>query len=524
VAFSCGLTGTGRVSATEERLTASDLSIDGLFTYDLEQRIENGDSYVDVALTNISEESLEQCSYRLHSVREMIGVEGAYIYARTPDGEVVIGQEAWKDAWHPGETRSFTLHYENCEDTDLLSGIDSFLAETNYGGVEDDEGVILADSDINLTTADFDVSDGIETLSENMQELYQKVAAEEATVDSNGDMSLRIRKNAKEVAATKEYTIQLTGLPGEMLKDDGGTYVIQNFYVGSTYIYVTQRRKLNGSNVVFLSRCKISGKTATYVSNMEVSVGGHGQTLELYDYNGKTYLLIDVCTKDTTDGIFGKQIARVKYQSGTVGYDDMVRLTYLAYSADGVTDFKPTVRADAALSTDKKYMLIWKRNGSGNTQCTIHDFTAINKAMDKVQNNKDKVVSFYHNSSIKSVASFANKSYMGSRSQGVELSNKGSNGLFSIYWSLGDENEVSTYGAAQFIGIKRYNSKGEFKTDCHVTHTDIKELKSVQVEMEGLSIPQSGSNIRFLLVPCSGSKKTQYICTIPKEKLVSDES
>lgn len=63
------------------------------------------------------------------------------------------------------------------------------------------------------------------------------------------------------------------------------------------------------------------------------------------------------------------------------------------------------------------------------------------------------------------------------------------------------------------LTIGRWNSAGEHKKNVNINH---KNISASNMELEGLSIPQSGNNIRFVLVNCTGQKKTQYLCTVLK--------
>ncbi|MGP1505479.1 MAG: hypothetical protein ACTTIR_07655 [Eggerthia catenaformis] len=59
---------------------------------------------------------------------------------------------------------------------------------------------------------------------------------------------------------------------------------------------------------------------------MKIINGGHGQTLDLYDYNGKTYFLIDLNSDDNASE-WGTQIGRVEFiPNKTIYRDDIVRL------------------------------------------------------------------------------------------------------------------------------------------------------------------------------------------------------
>ncbi|MDO4555206.1 MAG: helveticin J family class III bacteriocin, partial [Lachnospiraceae bacterium] len=100
-----------------------------------------------------------------------------------------------------------------------------------------------------------------------------------------------------QISAKLCYTI--TGLPVAK--------AIQNWVVSGNYLYVTQRK----SSDTYLSRCKINTatKTAVFQDKMILENFGHGQTLEEYQYNGKTYLLVS-CKANTayTDNYWSMQI------------------------------------------------------------------------------------------------------------------------------------------------------------------------------------------------------------------------
>ena len=316
--------------------------------------------------------------------------------------------------------------------------------------------------------------------------------------------------------------------------------VIQAYHVGSKYIYVTNLKKIGNIYNVYIHRL-IKNKAdteATYESSMRIIEGGHGQTLELFDHKGKTYFLVDLNPiRNKTS--WGTQLGRVEYQPGkTIKRENIPRLTYLCDSKNGYDDFGKILRADGALSTDRNYLLIWKRreknqnNPTTAVECTIHDFKAINNELDTRLSKGYKTATFHHNTKIKSIQSFSSKKgdYTLSRSQGIELSNKQSNGLFSIYWTLGDEDKQNSAAywnkAEHFLGIKRYESNGRFCTDRHIKQNFYND----KMEMEAPSLPKSGNFIRILLVETDNilrhgpvhTKTVQYICRVDRNALIKD--
>ncbi|MBR6825830.1 MAG: hypothetical protein IKM59_04705, partial [Oscillospiraceae bacterium] len=111
--------------------------------------------------------------------------------------------------------------------------------------------------------------------------------------------------------------------------------VIQNFYIDTDYIYVTQS---GGSGTFYLSRLKISGKTATYVDHMTLTNCGNGESLAGYHYNGKLYFFIGAKGLEATN--YGStQIARIQYEAGkSYTYTALNRFIHLSSStADGTS-------------------------------------------------------------------------------------------------------------------------------------------------------------------------------------------
>ena len=129
------------------------------------------------------------------------------------------------------------------------------------------------------------------------------------------------------VSVTAELSYSLKGLKYNT--------VIQNFYIDTDYIYVTQNA---GSGTFYLSRLKISGKTATYVDHMTLTNCGNGESLAGYHYNGKLYFYIGAKGLEATN--YGStQIARIRYEAGkSYTYTALNRFIHLSSStADGTS-------------------------------------------------------------------------------------------------------------------------------------------------------------------------------------------
>ena len=223
--------------------------------------------------------------------------------------------------------------------------------------------------------------------------------------------------------------------------------VIQNFYIDTDYIYVTQNA---GSGTFYLSRLKISGKTATYVDHMTLTNCGNGESLAGYHYNGKLYFFIGAKGLEATN--YGStQIARIQYEAGkTYVYTDLNRFSHLSNStADGST-LGSSDRV--ACSADENYTVIRVELTDGTTCYTIYDTTALNKALDggkliAMESAEVRSGFVYHYKQKKIARVLPNASF-----QGMELANQN-----AIFVSGGNEGEtpaiakMNMYGTYQLL-------------------------------------------------------------------------
>ena len=127
---------------------------------------------------------------------------------------------------------------------------------------------------------------------------------------------------------------------------------VQNFYMGSTYIYITQRVDAT----TYVSRLKMdkANKVANYVDRMTFTNCGHGQSLDMYTYNGVNYMYMG-CKSDTDSGYnWSLQIARIKYEAGkTYNYTNLHRFTYMNYANGSAYRMGDTYRVAAAVCGEK---------------------------------------------------------------------------------------------------------------------------------------------------------------------------
>lgn len=163
---------------------------------------------------------------------------------------------------------------------------------------------------------------------------------------------------------------------------------IQTFYIGTSYVYTVQ---VSGSTV-YLSRLTLSSdkKTATYKDQMILTNFGHCQTLEYFEWKGQAYFLMS-CKDDGgeyknengTPYYWSLQVARVPYTvGGPYNYTKYKRLCYINKANKSGTATEDTKRCDAALSSDKKTLLLWCRDKNNKMQFSRYNMDKINQALD----------------------------------------------------------------------------------------------------------------------------------------------
>lgn len=260
--------------------------------------------------------------------------------------------------------------------------------------------------------------------------------------------------------ARRMYT--LTGLPSG---SDGDQRVAQKTYIGPEHAYVLQVY----SNATYgeLSKADINGSTLDFsqYEPMRLNGFGHGQTLEYFSHNNTDYFWIGtkgVATRtDYNDNdLWATQLGRLPYQEGaTVEYDAIDRLTYLTRltgSTEGAIE-----RVEAALSTDRNYMLIMTVNQDhSKARFTIYDHNAIQTKMDgnSALSMADLTGDIIDTWSIS--GSIYSKIKNGSI-QGIDLANKNNNGGFSVYISSGNTGEQPcvtkvTFGSTSGLSEGKY--------------------------------------------------------------------
>lgn len=338
--------------------------------------------------------------------------------------------------------------------TNVKADIDENNTISNDAAVEK-----VIDSIKNNDSSEINLYDGSDFAS--VSEKLEKWSAE-SLLPAIDILSLAKPENHGNATTVVEYKI--TGLPSNV--------AIQNFAVGSTYIYITQH---SGNNTL-LSRCTITGTKSSDDNSiiaeckngdyMTLEDFGHGESLAMATYNNTTYFYVGAEVNKTTDTSYqwSKQIARIKYASKTtLNNKNASKIRYLNYANTNLKSVGTVNRVACAASSSQ--FIIRTQVTSGKVQYSIYEINAINKAFDEADGRTDKTVSFKGNTTLKKACtkSFVQSSdannlvYPNGSFQGMDLTNGG-----NIYLAGGDAQ--NTYNR-----VAKMNSSGTYKYRWDIT-------------------------------------------------------
>lgn len=238
--------------------------------------------------------------------------------------------------------------------------------------------------------------------------------------------------------------------------------VVQAVYVGTQYLYALQTRNAAGGADQFISRFKIAGVSKgsllTHPDVMTLKRCGHGQTLQ-WDGGSHFWVVVKAMSVNPAykagDFDWGTQIGRVSFQAGEVDYTQIPRISSINRANKNGTSFGTLKRCEAALSSNRKYLLIWSQNTADNAQLAYYWLPDINSELDKLENRTPKYLSAGKNPILNRckdsypVGNFVNN-VPGGSTQGVELADN-----FAVYISSNINGPVVSRGAWKTTNFKK---------------------------------------------------------------------
>ncbi|SFI40087.1 hypothetical protein SAMN02799624_00828 [Paenibacillus sp. UNC496MF] len=290
-------------------------------------------------------------------------------------------------------------------------------------------------------------------------------------------------------AAAPARTVSASATLAYSLKGLHHNLAVQKAYIASTYVYVTQR----SGGTVYLSRLLMSGSTATYVDEMTITNAGHGQTLDMYTYNGVNYFYFSSKADPSTSYDWSLQVARLQYDAGTTrDYTDLHRFTYLNYADKTGSRLGDTYRVDGG--GNSAYTIFRVQTAEGDVTWSVYDTVALNKLLDGSEqvrlDSADAVGAC--------VASFTQSG------DGIVRPNGSFQGLDML-----DDSEIYTSGGAEgdTPQIAMMSGTGAYKTLVNVTNVGKHEIEGVQTK---------DGNVYFTIVADPDDKKdTQKVYYVP---------
>jgi hypothetical protein len=266
---------------------------------------------------------------------------------------------------------------------------------------------------------------------------------------------------------------------------------IQNFSIGTTYIYITQRI----DSTTYLSRCLMNGNTATYVDEMTLTDFGHGESLDIYSYDNENYIYVGCKQNGQASTYFALQAGRILYTPGaTFSTAGVSRFTYMNYANKAATSIGTLYRT--AVGGNSDYTIFRVQSADERIRYSIYRTASLNKFLDS-EMTVDIRSSAARNACVTSFVQ--NKwdltdDYLNGSFQGMDMV-----GNTSIYVSGGIEGETPR--------IALMNNAGSCLTLIKVTGLGTREIEGVKVR---------DNRVYFLIIPDTEHKTdTQRIYYFP---------
>ncbi|MHA6481743.1 hypothetical protein ACX1C1_07545 [Paenibacillus sp. strain BS8-2] len=265
-------------------------------------------------------------------------------------------------------------------------------------------------------------------------------------------------------AATPQKTVNASATLAYNLKGLQHNVAVQKAYIGSTYIYVTQR----SGGTCYLSRLLIDGNDANFQDKMTVTNTGHCQTLDIYTYNGTNYFYFSSKADPSTSYYWSLQVARLNYvPNATVDYTDLSRFTYMNYVNETGTSLGTTYRVDGG--GNSSYTVFRVQTTNGNVTWSIYNTEMLNQLLDS-------------NELVQMSTTAAQNAYVtGFTQSGSNIVRP--NGSFQGGDMLGStEIYTSGGGEGQTPQIAMMSNSGAYKTLVNITNVGQHEIEGVQTK------------------------------------------
>lgn len=205
--------------------------------------------------------------------------------------------------------------------------------------------------------------------------------------------------------------------------------VVQKSVIGPKYIYSLQEEGLD--TVIRRARKPKHGNNVNFSSKHELRLKDFGHT-QTWIYAGNSNWFVGAKPDKTKKAQYywDTEIARVKFPKGrkTIrGLSKLPRMTHLNYATDvSQADYPKVRRSEAAISPNRKWLLIATVDTNDNGHFALYDLKEVNRALDAAARHANKAVNL---KDMKQIAAFHINHLFGEKSsqlnsiQGYEIDN-----------------------------------------------------------------------------------------------------
>ena len=368
-----------------------------------------------------------------------------------------------------------------------------------------DLGDPVPTSELVLDRDDFESDESMKKYFEEHPEAPRSAYDQYFATSESGEIAVR-----KSVSASIEYFIKTrTGDDNSGLPSNN---VVQAVYVGTQYLYALQTRNAAGGADQFISRFKIAGVSKgsllTHPDVMKLERCGHGQTLQ-WDGGSHFWVVVKATSVNPTykagDIDWGTQIGRISFQPGKIDYTKIPRISSINRANKSGASFGTLKRCEAALSSNRKYLLIWSQNTADNAQLAYYWLPDINSELDKLESRTPKYLSAGKSPILNrckdsyAVNNFINN-VPGKSTQGIEFADN-----FAVYVSSNINGPLVSKGSWKTTNFKK-----------NPVQVNISGLASGTREGEGIQLK---GDLVYVAVSVHTSSKQHAVVSIPKSAL-----
>ncbi len=486
----------------------------------------------DVKITNLSEEKIDDWEICFPFDDTIEHIWNATIVS-AEDGEYLIHNADWNQDIQAGESVSFGM----------TVAYDSNISYPEYCYLTRDSQRVRDSYEVTFTENGRWAGhvNGMITITNTGS---HRIEDWSLIMESNFEIENIWNANTIDYESTLDFGRKITAAQNYLPLSDGSVYT---FHVAYDKV---DGKKVKRDDDVWINKGWESGsKSDTYemfLENPNLMMGfGHGQTFEQFLYKGKEQYLLSGNPYDSEKHFSldivlmspekFKSIAEMRNESGqpiNSSYEDLwgntpkpfKKLIKANYANRVAKKAGRLTRVDAAITSDSSTLVVWSKMKSAKVQLSLYDMKKICKKLytkNKKGNYKNSI-SFadlkeacYASRTVEMREKLSDAIQPGGSFQSVDVE-KNKNGTWNVYITSGNEAKDETLYISCITLKNGNNNKVKYK----ITKINpIIKGYTGKRELEGCHVV--GNKLNFLVTPSGTgvSKKLQYICSVPLNKI-----